>query len=218
MGDQPQTRKAWWEITSALTPLILGLCVTGVGVVFTNVYNFRQLQLNQLATLERLHGSLVSDNDNDREFAYATFDALGYRELAFRLISIKNDSAGRALVQEVKARETGIARAEASAVLSRLSVFVYMQIAAEQQRAKAQIVRTALQKKGYLVPGIENIAGKADAPKQTAVRYFNEDDKANANTIIEILKDQGVLADASLMSRLKARPGSIEIWFSADAL
>jgi hypothetical protein len=220
VGDQAtQTRKAWWEIAAALTPLILGIGVTAVGAFFTQVYNFRQLQLNQLSALEKFHTLLVSDSPSDREFAYASFAALGYEELAIKLIKVKEDSAGRTVAQEIKAGGTGPAKSEASALLSTLPVQVYLQIADDHQRGKAEAIRTALQQKGYVVPGIENVAGKADIPKNTNVRFYNDQDQAIAVAIASILRDQGLsTAYAYRVARFKARPGSIEIWFSSDAL
>jgi len=46
MSEETATKKTWWEVLVALTPLILGICVTGVGVFFTNIYNFRHLMPN----------------------------------------------------------------------------------------------------------------------------------------------------------------------------
>ena len=40
-----------WDILSSLTPLIIGLSVTGVAAVFTHIYNFRQLQLAQIQSI-----------------------------------------------------------------------------------------------------------------------------------------------------------------------
>ncbi len=47
MADEVVKKKPWYEILAALTPLILGLCITGIGAFFTQVYNFRQLQVTK---------------------------------------------------------------------------------------------------------------------------------------------------------------------------
>jgi hypothetical protein len=178
------------------------------------------LALARISTPFALNGTLlVSDSPSEREFAYASFAALGYEELAIKLIKVKEDSAGRTVAQEIKAGGTGNAKSEASALLSTLPVQVYLQIADDHQRGKAEAIRTILQQKGYVVPGIENVAGKADIPKNTNVRYYNDQDKAIAEAIVSILKDQGLsTAYAYRVARFKARPGSIEIWFSSDAV
>lgn len=218
MADDIAKTKPWYEILAALTPLILGLCITGVGAFFTQVYNFRQLEVNQLNALDKFRGLLVSENAFDREFAYASFSALGHEQLALKLMQIKQDSAGRSVAQQIKASGSAAARTEASAALSTIPVQVFLQIAAESQREKAKDVVAALQQRGYVTPGIENISGKADSPKKTDVRYFNDEDKPIAETVASILKERGIAdAYAHHVSQFKVKPGSLEIWFSADA-
>jgi len=224
MSEETDKKKPWWEIVTALTPLILGVCVTAVGVFFTQVYNYRQLQLNQLqlqlnqlAVLDKLRPQLISNNDLDRVFAYNTFLALGYKDLVVKLIQANQDSAGRAVVQEIQQSATGTTKAEATATLSSLPVQVYMQLADEKQKIKANTIRTILQAKGYVVPDIGDVVGKA--PKITEVRYFNNQDKPIAEAIVTVLQEQRLTsAQASPVSRYKVKPGSLEIWFSADAM
>lgn len=218
MADEIVKKKPWYEIVAVLTPLILGLSVTGVGVFFTHVYNFRQLEVNQLNALDKFRTLLVSENPFDREFAYASFTALGHEQLALRLIQLKQDSAGRSVVQQIKLSGNATAKADASAALSTIPVQVFIQIASELQQKKAKEVLTALQQSGYVVPGIENVAGKADSPKKTNVRYFNAEDKSIAEKIAAVLREKGIAdAYAYHVSQFKVKPGSLEIWFSADA-
>lgn len=219
MADDITKKKPWYEVLAALTPLILGLCVTGVGTFFAQVYNFRQLQITQLNALDKFRSLLVSENPYDREFAYASFAALGHEQLALKLIQLKQDSAGRAVAQEItlSASASGAAKADASAALSMLPAQVYVQIASESQRDKAKEVVAALQQRGYVTPGIENVAGKADSPKNTNVRYFNDGDKATAEAIVAVLKEKGIAtAYAYRVAQFKVKPGSLEVWFSAD--
>ncbi len=218
MGDAEAKKKPWYEVLAALTPLILGLCVTGVGAFFTQVYNFRQLQLNQLSALEKFRSLLVSENAYDREFAYASFAALGHEQLSLKLIQIKQDTAGRSVAQEIKLTGSGAAKAEASAALSTIPVQVFLHIASESQREKAKEVVTVLQQRGYVTPGIENVSGKADIPKKTNVRFFNDEDRPAAEAIAAILNEKGITeAYTYHVSRFKVKPGSLEVWFSLDA-
>jgi hypothetical protein len=217
MADEIANKKPWYEVLAALTPLILGLCITGVGTFFTQVYNFRQLQITQLNALDKFRSLLVSENPYDREFAYASFAALGHEQLALKLIQLKQDSAGRSVAQEIKLSGSATAKADASAALSTIPAQVYVQIASESQREKAKEVVAALQQRGYVTPGIENVAGKADSPKNTNVRYFNDEDKATAEAIAAILKEKGIAtAYAYRVAQFKVKPGSLEVWFSAD--
>jgi hypothetical protein len=41
MAD-PDRKKDRWNKIASVTPLILGIAVTGVGAFFTQIYNFRQ--------------------------------------------------------------------------------------------------------------------------------------------------------------------------------
>ncbi len=87
-------RKDFWDKLSSATPLLIGILVTGVGAIFTQIYNFQQLQLNQILALEKLRPLLVSDRPEDREFGYTSFAALGYEETAIRIIKVKKDLTG----------------------------------------------------------------------------------------------------------------------------
>lgn len=217
MADDIVKKKSWHEILAALTPLVLGLSVTGVGAFFTQVYNFRQLEVNQLSVLDKFRMDLISDDPFKREFAYASFTALGHEQLALKLMQMKQDSAGRSVAQQIKLSGSGAAKAEASAVLSGIPAQVFLQIASKSQDEKAKEMMAALQLHGYVVPGIENISGKADSPKKTNVRYFNDEDKPVAEAIAALLKEKGITdAYAYHVSQFKVKPGSLEIWFAAD--
>lgn len=97
--DKP---KDLWDKLASVTPLILGLAVTGVGAVFTQVYNFRQLQLNQIQALDKLRPLLTSEKPEEREFGYASFAALGYEDIAVRIVRLKSDESGRSVLVELQ--------------------------------------------------------------------------------------------------------------------
>lgn len=98
----PRKSKDTWDKISALTPLILGVAITGVGALFTQIYNYRQLQLNQITALEKLRPLLTSEKAEDREFGYASFVALGYEEVAIKIIQINKDQSGRRALQDIQ--------------------------------------------------------------------------------------------------------------------
>ncbi len=101
-GKPDVKKKDVWDKLSSLTPLLIGLAVTGVGTYFTNIYNYRQLQLNQVEALDKLRPLLNSEKSEDRAFAYFAFTALGYEDLAVRMISVKQDDAGgRAVLEQI---------------------------------------------------------------------------------------------------------------------
>src|SRR5262245_34282024 len=160
--------KPWYEILATLTPLIVGVCVTGVGAVYTHTNNSRQLQLNQITALDKFRPLLVSDNEADSEFAYASFAALGYEQLALKIIQTKRDTAGRAVVESIKEAGTASDRAEAAATLATLPARVFLHIADEGQRAAATRLGEVLSRAGFAVQGVERVG---DVPNATSVRY-----------------------------------------------
>lgn len=106
-----------FDIISALTPIIIGILITGVGAVFTHIYNFRQLQLNQIEALDKLRPLLTMENPQDREFAYSSFVALGYEALAIRLIEIQRDEMGRGVLTNLKTTGSSGTREKATKAL-----------------------------------------------------------------------------------------------------
>ena len=215
MSNDEQKRKPWHEILVSLTPLLLGICVTGVGAYFSQIYNFRQLQLNQLTALDKFRSYLVSENSVERAFAYSSFVALGYEDLALKLIKVKGDSAGREAAQEVKQNGTGALKSDAAKILDALPYIIYLHIGSETQRDAAKQALIGLQQLGYTLAGIDNVAGKANLPKVTEVRYFNEEDKATAESIAASLQKAGhQSAQTKKVSMFKVKPGNIEVWFA----
>ena len=112
-----QKKKDVWDKMASVTPLLLGILVTGIGALFTHVYNFQQLQLNQIAALNNLRPLLTAENPQDREFAYSSFVALGYEGLAIRLIEIQRDQTGRSVLVQLKNAGPAETREKAAAAL-----------------------------------------------------------------------------------------------------
>lgn len=218
MTDNAPSKKAWYEILIALTPLIVGVGVTGVGAYFTQVNNYRQLQANQLSALDKLRPLLISDDPFDREFAYASFVALGHEQLALRLMQLKQDSAGRAVAQRMRGDPDGHMQAQAGAVLQAIPAEIYIHIAHEAQRTKASEVGEALRRSGYSVAPIELAAGKTAGPSRDNLLYFNAQDKDVAGKVATILGEHGMRGVAvDEIAHNQARPGSLEIWFATTS-
>lgn len=77
-------------------------------------------------------------------------------------------------------------------VVQQIKPRIYWQIANENQRPKAQEFKNLLIKVGNLVPGIQNVAGKADIPNKLEVRYFDVNSKPAAEAILKQLLDNGL--------------------------
>ena len=95
---------------------------------------------------------------------------------------------------------------------------IYIQIAREDQRKAAGEMARQLQARGFVVPGIENIQGKASVPSVTQLRYYqtgaSQDD---VNKISEYIRSINIKLDVPGPLRSgKARPRHYELWFSND--
>lgn len=206
-------KKKWWEVLVALTPLILGIGVTGLGTFATAVYRSQEIRLTQLKALNEWRTLLNSDEPQERAFAYEAFVALGYEALVVKLVKSTRDPAGRNALASVTESDVG---AEAQQTLNDVPVYVYLHIAEEVQRDAARSLGEAIGTDlNYIVRGIERVEN-VKPPSRPEVRYFNAIDETAAKRIVEIMKTSGFAeAVAKRVSFLKARPGTVEIWIPA---
>ncbi len=68
---------------------------------------------------------------------------------------------------------------------------IYLQIANEDQRVPVRTIQNVLISKDYIVPGIQNVAGKGYIPDTLEVRYFDSGSKSKAEEILGIIKANG---------------------------
>jgi DNA-binding transcriptional regulator of glucitol operon len=96
---------------------------------------------------------------------------------------------------------------------------IYIHIIGEAQRARAGEAARQLQAKGFVVPGIENVQGKARPQAVSDVRYYknNEASQQDVENISSVLAGFGVrLKPISLAPSGNARPRHYEVWFGND--
>ncbi len=98
---------------------------------------------------------------------------------------------------------------------------VYVHIAEESQESFANQLQQALTKANFIAPGVENVGAKPHIkiPLQTEIRYFKDEDKAEAQEIANLLKRMNPalqLLDAprKVGNGKGARPRHFEIWFA----
>jgi hypothetical protein len=98
---------------------------------------------------------------------------------------------------------------------------VLLYIADDNQRAWVEKIRTGLQAKGFSVPEIENVRGRAAIPRVTEIRRYSHDDatKTAAVDTLEILKTVD-RTPAQISFRYPARevefiPQRLEVWISS---
>jgi hypothetical protein len=99
---------------------------------------------------------------------------------------------------------------------------VYIHISDESQRPMAKMLQTTLIGENFSVPGIENVSrtGHFFIPAKTEVRYYREEELADANRLVEILKslNSGIPVNEVPVkisgTGRGTRPGQFEIWFA----
>jgi hypothetical protein len=119
MSQQPENSKDSWDKLGAITPLILGLIVTGGAALFGAIHNTKQDKLAEISALEKFQGKLNSTDPLEREFGYSAFAALGYEEIALRLIRLRKDRPAEDVVNAIKKSNSSLA-AQADATLKEL--------------------------------------------------------------------------------------------------
>lgn len=96
---------------------------------------------------------------------------------------------------------------------------VYLDIANESQRPKAEITAERLRSAGYIVPKIGGILCVGGlAPKNTQLRYFQRSDEQGPDLpgIMKTLQQSNVDAHPQYVppnGRSAVRPGQFELWF-----
>lgn len=230
-----EQRDGWSKaevVSKIVSALFLPIVLLWLGTWFNDqqkkseeIKNSAESSANRLTTMLK---SLASDNPRERLLAtkvmmyFGTHDQLP-SELVPALVEIAagdpnkevSDSAFQSLTTAAQTDRKLAPTIEKA--LGALPARVYIQIAGPTQRAKAKQIQQELIDHGLLVPGIEDVSGKADIPKNTNVRYFNDQDKATAETVVGILHSNGIAsAYPYRVSGRSARPGTLEIWFSQN--
>jgi hypothetical protein len=111
--------KDLWDKIAAITPIVLGLIVTGGAGVFGYLHNKRQDTLAEITALEQLQPKLNSESPTDRKFAYLAFAQMGYGRFALELIGLRNDNAAADVVSSIKNVDSNLTK-QANATLKGL--------------------------------------------------------------------------------------------------
>lgn len=104
---------------------------------------------------------------------------------------------------------------------------IYIQIYDEPSRKAAEVLRGALRKAGFLVPGVENVSATAlnegrTAPQafaKTTVVYFHDEDAELARRVVDQARAQGVALDVQPEKRALTRAphNQIEVWLGTSS-
>jgi hypothetical protein len=177
----------------------------------------------------RLHGRIEGKQAQlkDLETRYSELDT-NYRELetSFNqlryLFSLLPPEPAKGALP-AKEAIPATAALPATAVLpanaaSKLPSRVYLDIANESQRPKAEITAARLRSAGYIVPKIGGILCVGSlAPKNTQLRYFQRSDEQGPDLpgIMKTLQQSNVDAHPQYVppNGSAVRPGQFELWF-----
>lgn len=124
-------------------------------------------------------------------------------------------------VSILKSAESNTTLADADNLAPR----VYIQVASDRQRGRADKIAGELKINSFTVPRLELVDSRR-APKTNQLRYYKSTDEPeqppdpNVDKILQIItaKDGPKWAKVGLPASTKARPGHFEIWFAKDAL
>jgi len=95
-----------------------------------------------------------------------------------------------------------------------LRPLVYIQVASAEQRPSGEALRKRLQGGGYIAPAMENIDGKAIAPREVEVRYFSAADEAQAQAVANLVQEElgGTPVSTRMLTRKQERKLPLEVW------
>ncbi|HVF50705.1 MAG TPA: hypothetical protein VNA19_11495 [Pyrinomonadaceae bacterium] len=92
---------------------------------------------------------------------------------------------------------------------------IYIHIRDEKQRQAARDTSTQLEKRGFVVEGIENVGARG--PTDTELRCFRQSDVAQAKEIVRVLGEVGAKAKWIIVPGFEnsklVRPNQYELWF-----
>ncbi len=156
----------------------------------------------------------VSSKDDNQEVSKAAsyFFSLAAREANTDLT-----------VSILKSAESNTTLADANNLAPR----IYIQVASDRQRGRADKIAGELKNNGFTVPRLELVDSR-HAPKTNQLRYYKSTDEAqepadpNVDKILQIItaKDGPKWSKVALPASFKAGsgPGHFEVWFAKDAL
>lgn len=195
--------------------------VVFVGLIALSGYNLKQINNK----IELKNGELEAKREEHRQMdkslnekqamleqKQAQFDSLNraYGETLRQLE--KADPIQASKVQEAveKTLET---TAEKTSDRLRIPPRIYIHIARDDQRERAREIARQLQAKGYVVPGIENVKGKASIPPISELRYYPTSETKDVNDISEYLRSHNIPIRPNQLYSGRVRPRHYELWF-----
>jgi septal ring factor EnvC (AmiA/AmiB activator) len=191
------------------------LALAAIAFAAYRLHDFDQKIAQKQAELTKFE-ERVQLKQQEFEAAQEKLDQLN-AELAFAQAAYqKIAKALPAGVAQTAIQETAAADSQAASI----PPLIYIQIAREDQRRKANEVQNALRAKGYIVPGVEYVGAKS--PTHSQLRYFVRTDEGPVlDRTMELLRSMGVDTNGQYIvmaaqSPRALRPHQFELWFGQD--
>jgi len=184
--------------------ITIGTIVLGALTLFFTVREIRQQIKLQQANLADVTQKVAQAQDElarlQKEYELKVQESIISRTALNELPTSQRD----ALLQKAEAINRSV---------SSDSPLIFLQILDNKQRDEANGVSAMLKKNGFRVQGVEWVRVTVSL-KQTEVKYFRHEYADEAQQIVNLLRQSGVLATPVAMN---ASTGQIEVWFSPDA-
>lgn len=209
-----EKQKSWIEV------FLMPLVIAGVGILGTHLVTQQQSENaqnkadsdRQVKILEIFAEKITSKDEKQRLLAIRLLRVLD-DELAGKLASAVAETE----TDESKVKEVATKVADAAKARIELLPRIYIHVEGEPEKEEAQTVEELLEKKGWIVPGIERVGAKT--PNYSQLRYFRTSEKLTAEEIYDSLKSSGYDISLNYISGYEEskgiRPMHFEIWFAS---
>jgi len=185
-------RSAKYTWIGLLLPIILGIALITVSVIQVRT------RLKQIEYLDEQIAKKQSEAlEKEAQIAELDRRLQGYSQLVNENPTI------------LKSAITAI---ESNSTIAEAIPRIYLIVPDDQHVRTAQIIKSQLQKDGYIVPQIKR---RTKLRPNTEIRYFLEGDRQMAETIFASLRKIKINdAETKFIPLESAKPGEIEIWLS----
>jgi hypothetical protein len=220
---QPRPATPWYEVLSKLTPLLIGICVTGTGLWVSTGLQQRQLELTQIQSLSNFLPKVYSNRPQECLSAFESFVGERFNELLIDIMDRTAEPCGRPRLQSLVNQTRGPMQQRALRALRDLPVQVFLNYTGDRRQGQqAKTLGKCIDAYGinddadplrfsYRGP-IEKLMRAKEAPAQPEIRYFIQSDREEADVVAgmyaRLIGGQPEVKFLPLM----ARPGTLEVW------
>jgi hypothetical protein len=219
MGTESSSGAAWYEILSKITPLLLGVFITGGGIWATNHVQEAQLQLSQINSLFGFLPKMRSTDPAECVSAFEAFNGDGLEVLLINIVDRTKEPCGRPRLRAIAASNNREAKALAGKALHNLPIQVFMHIDSDAQAVAANHFAQAVDGYGaheeigptFSYRGVAVVGN--NSPAQPEIRYFVDSDRADAEQLAVLYRQsiEGPAPSVELKTMM-AKPGTLEVW------